>query len=172
MAMNRSVVLLGCLFVVGLSLAEPHRAVWKKTPMKDLEIWLQAEEAYHSRKPIKVTVMVSNRSTDPLLVNKRMLFNFEGLEGELFFDVQDPRGEAMSFQLLITPREPRNDEFVVLKPGHAIQRTVDLKELHKIKRKGTYKVRVTYRNVYERSLDSMRAWMGSVSSDPLTLVVK
>jgi hypothetical protein len=132
-----------------------------------LEVLLKASNHYRQDRPVEVTVIVTNLFDAPLLMNSRMLVNHPLLKGEVSFRIIGPDGKKVEIQRLITPLSLRDDDFEVLARGQSMQRTVDLSDLFGVKRKGIYKVQISYHNEVDHVLGTQRVWKGIVWSEPM-----
>src|SRR5689334_10275429 len=78
-----------------LGLLAPLPAVQFYRPNREahLVVVLKSKAHYSASQPVVVTVMLSNQSTDPLLINSRMLFNKYPANGEISFNIEGPGGK-------------------------------------------------------------------------------
>lgn len=150
------------------SIAEIRASERRRIP---IDVALKAAHEASVPGPVEVTVMVTNLFDAPLLMNARMLVNHPKLQGELSFAVIGPDGKRCEIQRLVTPMSVHDDDFVVLPRGQSIQRTVDLADIYKLERKGTYKVTAVYRNDLDEPRGQQRAWKGVVQSEPVEIEV-
>jgi hypothetical protein len=145
----------------------------RKTLMQAVSVTVKTSDHYAAGRPVPVTVQITNESKRPVLLNKRLLVNHEISDGELFFVVESEQGNDYrhGFQALVTPRDLDDEDFVAVSPGDSISKTVDLADRYALKEKGFYTLTVTYRNEHEWSKDGLRAWKGSVRSNPARIRV-
>jgi hypothetical protein len=134
-----------------------------------LDVSVLAEQAYRLKDPIEVTILVTNLFDNPLVLNQRMLVNHPLLKGEVHFKITGPDGRTAELKRLVTPMSVRDEDFVVVKKGHSIQRTVDLSDLYTLGQKGVYRVQAAYHNDVDQPLGSMHAWKGLVQSEPFEI---
>jgi hypothetical protein len=148
------------------TLSEIRQSERRKIP---IEVFLKAAEEFKVGDPVEVTVIVTNLFDPTLLMNRRMLVNHPRLQGEIAFRIQGPDGKPCEIKRLITPLAMRDEDFVQLRRGQSIQRTVDLADLFGLRDSGTYNVRVSYRNEVDQTMEGLRAWKGIAWSDPVEL---
>lgn len=134
-----------------------------------LKVVVETADSYRAGDAVPVKVVVTSISEDPVLVNARLLTNFEISEGELYFRIQDTQGKAYDFQALISPRDVNDQDFVLLDRGKSVEKSVDLRASYALKQPGSYQVAATYRNEYDWSSDGHKAWQGEVGSQPVTV---
>ncbi len=143
-----------------------------KTKVENLSVRIRASDHLPAGSSVEVTVLVTNTGNTPVLVNRRLLVNHEISEGEIFFRIESSTNKSFSFQALVTPRDLDDNDFQVLKIGETISKTVDLADRYAVKEPGQYKIAVVYRNTYHRSKAGLNAWIGSISSPPITVVLE
>ena len=143
-------------------LSEIREAERRRIP---IDAAIKARSRYQLSEPLAVTITVTNLFDAPLLVNSRLLVNHRLLPGELSFSVVDPEGKRCEFQRLVSPFSLADDDFLLLARGMSVQRTVDLADFFTMRKKGIYKVQVSYRNSIDQIVNGHHSWMGSASSD-------
>ena len=137
-----------------------------------LKVTLQLEDSASASRPVEAKVVLTNTSKAPVLVNTRMLTNFQTSEGELSFEITGPPGTKHDFQVMVTPRDLNAQDFVLLDPGKSTATTVDLTRYYGLENPGKYEISVSYRNEAEWSKDGHDAWTGEVSSERATLRIR
>jgi len=150
-------------------LSELREADRRRIPV---ETALKARSSYTLSNPIVVTVTVTNLFDPPLLLNGRMLVNHRRLPGEISFNIIDPDGKRCDFKRLVSPLEPKEDDFVLLARGMSIQRSIDLADFFDLHKKGIYKVQTVYRNDLDHVIGNAHSWMGIASSDVTEIELK
>lgn len=148
------------------TLSEIRAAERRRIP---LEVYLKASGQEHAGDPVEVTVIITNLFPATLLLNSRMLVNHPKLQGEIAFRILNAAGQPLEIQTLVTPLTIREDDFVMLSRGESIQRTVDLKDIYGMRRKGAYKVQAYYHNDVDFVAEGRRAWKGRVWSEPIDI---
>jgi hypothetical protein len=139
--------------------------------MPPITVTLRAARDYGRHDPVDVTVMITNFSRKSVLLNERLLVNHPVREGEIVFSIQGPDGKPYGLQRIISPRPLKVSDFAVLPPNQSVERTIDIGDMYGLRKKGLYKVRVAYRNIFEGPQSAYRAWRGVVWSDPIELKV-
>src|SRR5437879_1115391 len=66
------------------------------------EITLKTAPHHARNSPIQVTVLLTNISINPELINRRFLVNHPSLTGDIYFEVVGPDGRPLLFQRLVT----------------------------------------------------------------------
>jgi hypothetical protein len=150
------------------TLSELRAAERRRIP---LEVLLKTASRHDGGGPVEVTIIITNLFDAPLLMNSRMLVNHPRLQGELSFRITDPSGNRVEIQRLITPLSVRDEDFVTLTRGESMQRTVDLADLFGMTQKGVYKVQVCYHNEIDYRGQFLRAWKGTVWSEPVEIQI-
>ncbi len=136
-----------------------------------LEVSLKTSSGYGAGDPVSVTVILTNLFDAPVLINRRLLVNHPSLPGEVVFQIFGPDGKKCEIERAITPMSVHADDFVVLPKGQSVQRTVDLADLYPLKKKGVYKVKVSYHNELDQPVGSLRAWKGVISSGAVDVTI-
>jgi hypothetical protein len=133
-----------------------------------LFVSLKSKARYSARQPVIVTVMISNQSTEPVLINSRMLFNKYPANGEISFNIEGPGSKEFPLLKVVSlPPDVRGDELTVLNAGETMEREADLTDMYGIHKKGTYKVQVIYYNKVDLKKNKLKTWRGSIASEPV-----
>src|SRR5262245_20266605 len=75
-------------------LLAPLPAVQFYKPNREAHLFVSLKsKARYAGAPVVVTVMLSNQSTEPVLINSRMLFNNYPANGEIAFNIEGPGGK-------------------------------------------------------------------------------
>lgn len=134
-----------------------------------VDVALQASNEYNASGPVVVTLIVTNLFDKPLLMNRRMLVNHPRLQGEVSFHIVGPDGKRCELTRLVTPMDLREDDFITLKRGMSIQRSVDLADLYRLGKKGIYKVIAVYHNDIDQANRNLLVWKGVATSAPVEI---
>lgn len=121
---------------------------------------------------IVLRVVLSNRSGELLGVNARLLLNNPGAPpgyGELSLSVDGPPGYVNNTAFNVRAGPPTPGDFAVLEAGASVERTYPLRDYESLDVPGTYRIWVTYRNDTAESVGGLPAFVGSVSSDAVSI---
>lgn len=152
---------------------DSHVSGTKEVTVQPLGVNIRTASTQLAEAPIKATVEIKNLSGKPLLVNRRLLLNHRISEGELFFDIENQSGSKYDLQALIDPRDLGPDDFVLLPADQALMKTIDLTDRYGIRKRGHYRLIVTYRNQTAwRSESGIEAWTGTVQSSPIEIEIR
>jgi hypothetical protein len=128
-------------------------------------------KARYDKRPVVVTVMLSNQSQEPLLINKRMRFNHYPLDGEIAFVIEGPGGKPFPLLKVVSPREVNDVDLEVLKVGETMEQMADLTDMYGIRKSGKYKVQAIYYNQLDRERAGLHTWRGSLASDKTEFIL-
>jgi hypothetical protein len=128
--------------------------------------------AHYSSKPVIVTVMLSNQSQEPLLINNRMLFNQYPRAGEIAFQIEGPHKAPYPLTKAVMPRDILDTDLTVLPPGQTMEQSADLTDMYALHKRGPYKVQVIYYNNIALEKDGLSTWRGTIASEPVELVLE
>jgi len=134
-----------------------------------LRVSLTAPPSDPADDSLPVKVVVTNASVTPLLLNSRLLVNHRVSRGELYFSIEDADGQSYQLQGFGKPRALGEADFVVVPSGQSIEAAITLGDRYGLKRPGTYRVSVTYRNDQEWVKGDLTAWRGEAHSDTVTV---
>jgi hypothetical protein len=132
------------------------------------------KERYAAGQPIAGRLVLANAGETPLLVNTRLAINKHFAPApfrEVHFELDDPAGERLEFQLKVNVGEPRPQDFKDLGPGESSERGFDLDSYFLIERPGRYSLRAVYSNQAQPD-DGRQAWTGKLESEAVTFDVK
>jgi hypothetical protein len=170
--MKRRAILICALVSTLFAAAFAATQFYKPNREARLVVSLKNKAVYSAGDPILVTVMLSNQSQEPLLINARMLFNRYPLPGEVSFNIQGPREQNYPLLKAIAPQDIRNEDLAILTTGETMERQVDLNEFYGVRKRGKYKVQVVYYNSVDLEKDSLKTWRGSLASDPTEIELR
>ena len=135
-----------------------------------LAVTIKAKDRY-ATKPVVVTVMVSNQTMEPLLVNGRMLINQYPLPGELALQIQGPGHAEYKLLKAVVPPDIRESDLVKLPPGQTIEQLADLTDLYGVQKHGKYRIQAIYYNGADIEKDGLPTWRGTIASEPIEIHV-
>ena len=128
--------------------------------------------------PIPVRLELINVSSEPVWINKRMSVGYEdGFTRELFFCIYDastgniipaPENERVDAHRL----PPTREDFRLLGSGEACDTVIDVYFWHRFARSGSYRIVFTYDNQYDGHEFGLRAFTGSIESNPLLITIE
>ncbi len=119
-----------------------------------------------------LAVTLRNPTAEPLAVNGRLLLNNPDVPpgyGELALSVEGPPGYANATAFSVRSGAAAPTDFVVLEPGETITRRYRLADYESLHVPGTYRIWATYSNAAPETLAGHRAFVGSVSSQPVSI---
>ncbi len=137
-----------------------------------LVVSLKNKAAYKAGEAVIVTVMLSNQSQVPILINGRMLFNRYPNPGEISFNIEGPKKQTYPLLKIISPQEITPTDLIVLQPGETLEREVDLSLMYGVRYRGRYRIQVLYYNSIDLEKDKLRTWRGSLASDPTDIYLR
>jgi hypothetical protein len=117
--------------------------------------------------PVEVAVVVVNRDSVPIFVNRRLLVAPPETPKpfrEVTFEVREPPGYVNRKVVQVNSGRPRPADFVDLAPGASIEKPFELTRFHSMHVPGTYSVRATYANTVDLDDLEQRPWIGSITS--------
>jgi hypothetical protein len=137
-----------------------------------------AQPARPAGAPIYAQVALVNRSQRAITVNGRLALGYaDGLERELFFEVQDaetgrtiPVPDEQRVDSHVMP--PGQDDFRALAPGASIGRDVDVSVHFPFSKPGRYRIVFHYENRHRGSEFGLDAYVGTVTAEPVVLEVQ
>jgi hypothetical protein len=118
--------------------------------------------------PVEVSVVVVNRDSATMFVNRRLLIAPPGTPKpfhEVTFEVQGMPGYVNRKVAQVNSGKPRPADFVELAAGASIEKPFELTRFHSLHLPGRYSVRATYANTVDLDDLPQRPWMGSITSD-------
>jgi hypothetical protein len=121
---------------------------------------------------IVLTVALSNRTGELLAVNARLLLNNPGSPpgyGELSLSVDGPPGYANNTAFNVRAGPPSPGDFVVLEREASVERSYRLRDYESLDAPGSYRIWVTYRNDTADAVGGLPAFVGSVSSEAVSI---
>lgn len=137
-----------------------------------LIVYLKAKDHYSAWSPVIVTVMLSNQTNSPLLINSRMRTNRYPLDGELSFIIKGPNDKEFKLQKGVTPRDLLDGELSTLTVGETTEQAVDLTALYGVSKRGHYRIQVLYYNRFDLEKDGMKTWRGVIASEPVEITLQ
>ena len=102
---------------------------------------------YSVGRPVPLDMTLTNASSAPVRVNRRLAVNDEREPAafrEVTFDIRTPSGKRASFRLDIKRGAAHPSDVVSLKPRGSVRKTVDLARYYAVHETGTYEARATY----------------------------
>ena len=132
-------------------------------------VTLTAQPSYPAGAPVPVKVVLTNASTERMLLNSRLLLSFAAGEGDLAFDIEGAGGQGYEYGAFVTIGELQDRDFTVLPPGGSLEREVDLAADYSLMAPGSYRAAVIYRNARDWSRAGTTAWTGEVRSEPVVI---
>lgn len=167
---RQSVLILGLIGMVASGYAASP--FYKPNREAHLVVSLKSKSTYTAGDPIPVTVMLSNQSQDPILINARLLFNRYPQPGEISFTIEGPKKQIYPLLKIVTPQDVSGTDLLILQPGQTMERQVDLSLMYGVRHKGSYRVQTIYYNAVDLEKDQLRTWRGSLASEPTTFLVQ
>jgi hypothetical protein len=125
------------------------------------------KDSYIQQEPIGLTVALINRSTDSVVINKRM--SYPG--PDLVIQITDPRGSLLRWNAPAPPPALAQSDFIRLDPGQQYRLQLSDISRHLFDRfsiAGEYRVRAIYENREAGGQWHHRAWIGTVQSPAIT----
>ena len=121
------------------------------------------QSVFGPRDPIEFSVVLTNQSDDPVMVNRRM----ELQRPELYLEIRDARGNLRRWMPPVPPPPLARDDFQVIASEDEIAVTVtDVSRYLSVSlAPGVYSVRARYRNSMRGDEFGLDAWTGEVVSE-------
>jgi hypothetical protein len=122
---------------------------------------------------IWLNVVLTNISEQVVAINKRMLLNRPNTPpgyGEIFLNVEGPPDYQNQVRFSIRAGLLTEDQFSLLSPRKSVEKTYRLWKYESLHLPGNYKIQVSYRNTVERKVKGMPVFVGSISSEAISLV--
>ena len=129
---------------------------------------------YSVGEPIDATVILKNRSNNPVVINQRMGVNPTDMADghwELKFDITYPPETPPFPGPLVNRGDPDSEDFTTLPSGGEITRTIEITGWHLMQFPGTYSIKAVYHNFVDGSQFGLSAWTGEITSDSVSLTV-
>ena len=124
--------------------------------------------------PIRVRILVENRSAVDVVLNRRMIINKPTHPGEIYFKVTSPTGKSVPFESQLRVR-PDSTQFMVLRTQEVFGTLYDLRKDHEFTEKGEHTLTAFYENKDEAPASlSMPypAWKGRLQSATVKVVLE
>ena len=122
--------------------------------------------------PLSLDIALINRSSQPLGVNQRLLFNHPSSppeSGEVYLSVEGPPGYENRVAYQVRAGVPSSEHFDLLLPGQRVSKHYLLSKYESFHLPGIYQVWVIYRNTIHASVKGLPLLVGSVSSAPISI---
>jgi len=145
----------------------------KKTDTNPLELTLEAKVASISLdESVLVRVILRNIGSAPITVNSRMLLNHPTAPDaarEIDMAISGPTNyiNLKRFHVNAGPASPNH--FVVLQPEESVECHYDLTQYFSLHVPGEYKIVARYTNRSQESIYGKRPWVGSLTSEAITI---
>lgn len=126
-------------------------------------------------KPMAIEVTLRNTSSQPILVNGRMLVDeASGLPGrhELEPRLVGPDGKPLPFMQDVNAPEAAVSDLIDLAPGAVVTRKLALDHYFRPAAPGTYRLELVYRSDRSLDRDGRRAFVGQVRATLIELVIR
>jgi len=122
--------------------------------------------------PLSVQFRLTNRGSEPLVVNGRLAVTGAGGPGDVQLSASLDAG-AVPFIADVNLGAPKAGDFRRLAPGEAVQRDVDLRRYLLVRGPGRYRIAAVYQNKAQ-GVDGLAAvsWTGEVAAEPLIVTVE
>ncbi len=124
---------------------------------------------------IRLTARLTNVGDETLVINGRMLLNRPDApvtHGEIVLDVEGPRDYDNEILFTVRVGEPKDEDFRLLEAGGSVERVYRLWKYHSLHVPGRYRLQLTYRNAVGRPMKGVPAVVGSVRSNPISVIVR
>ena len=121
-----------------------------------------AEAAVGTRTTL--TAALTNTGRAPITVNGRMLLNNVTGPGEVWIEVQGPRGYRNMRGFRLRAGQASNEHYVSLAPGASTEQSWELTDYQSLHMPGDYVITVTYHNEIDRAPDGRAVETGRVSA--------
>ncbi|MCA9422633.1 MAG: hypothetical protein KC592_16560 [Nitrospira sp.] len=133
-----------------------------------------AKEQYQQDEPIVIRVMLWNFGEDPQVFNSRLALNNENGPGEISFKIIGPSGQTLPFRARVNIGSPEQEDFAWVLPWNSIGRQYELEPQAEfdLRKKGKYQLVARYTNRQKGEAWSHQAWVGTLTSNPITFEVK
>ena len=142
-------------------------------PMLQLKVVFKTAPIYLNR-PLQTEITLTNAGDSTILVNKRMEMGYAiSISRELYVEmVNEENGQSNTHSLAkINRDDPAPTDYVFLKAGESITKSMDLFQFYQPKEPGKYKITVYYQadEKLKNRLESV--WQGILSSEPVSIEV-
>ena len=138
-----------------------------------LELILKAKALHVPlHQAVLVTVMLRNICQEPITVNGRLLLNYPTAPDsarEIGLAVKGPPGYINLKKFHVNAGPPTIEQFVCLQPDAAVQREYDLSQFFSLHMAGAYNIVATYTNRNQMLIDSRLPWIGTLTSENVTI---
>ena len=153
--------------------ATPTRGVTTSDP-DGLELVLTLDKAvYGLNEPITATIVLTNKSAQPILVQGRLAVNWDGAPSDhrdLCLVILNPQGEKAWFEPLINMGSAQDKHFVTLAPGKSLERIFPVLGAYTLDEVGEYTIQAVYQNQRDPST-GQQAWKGELKSNPIHFTI-
>ena len=128
------------------------------------------KSTYRIGEPIVYIILVRNESQTSLLVNTRLLVNYDQtFPHEILLDVTGPDGIERKLVPIITAAEPVENDFSILEAGSFFLKELYLNPLFDLAMPGAYSIEATYENHFVP--EGLSPWTGVLYSNPVTITL-
>lgn len=130
---------------------------------------------YTAEEPISATFILRNNGKQAVWVNKRFFFASEEApkeKKEVCAVITAPSGNKLPFKFPYETGVPKSDYFELLEPGKETKSEFprNLKGNFEFQESGTYKIKVTYQNVYGGEI-GLDAFKGKLMAAPVSFTI-
>jgi hypothetical protein len=147
---------------------------------EELELAIELEKSvYRLDEQIFCKITLTNRGSESLAVNRRLLVNTPHAPPpyrEITFDVLSPSENPVQFGTKINVGSPGEEDIIVLEPGSSVDRTYELTKDFDFDELGEYTVQATYENQSDlgRGPGDRKGgvWIGRLESNILNFQIK
>jgi hypothetical protein len=139
----------------------------------DLEFSISiSRDEYRKGEPVPCKLALTNRGSQTLYVNKRMLVNYPQMQHDVYFEITDENGKKAPIGMLVNAGKPKDEDFEELEPDASVSKQIDLARDFKLD-PGSY----TFKAVYENStipsrMDISKVWKGKIESNTLNITIR
>jgi hypothetical protein len=122
---------------------------------------------------ITAKVILLNKGSETLKVNRRLLLNYLGAPKvfcEVSFIITNSANSKVPFAARVNASEPEDADFTELGPQQSIEESYLLRQFFRLDEPGRYTLQAIYQNSSDPSTGP--AWKGKVESDQIVVDVK
>lgn len=114
--------------------------------------------------PTTLTAVLRNSSTEPLIVNRRLLMNTPGAEGEVWLELSGPPSWRNRAGYMIRAGRTPAEFYVELNAGDSVEHAWDLAEYATTDVAGDYRLVLIYHNDESLTPDGRSMTVGKVTA--------
>lgn len=132
---------------------------------------LTDKKEYRIGESIQCTLLLANTGEDVLVVNKRLLVNYDAtFSHEVLFQISGPDGKILEFIPIIKAGLPGPEDFITLPSSEFIMKIYELSRYYSFDKKGHYNIQAIYENYHQPP--GMVVWKGTVKSNIVEIEIK